>query len=82
MRPVLGNGVANDLGCWMEACVAAECIDNAGEMNGFLKPVGGLFAEALRFVDGQIELPLERRPVMDESALRRFRVAEYSAAHH
>ena len=66
MRPVLGNGVANDLGCWMEACVAAESIDNAGEMNGFLKPVGGLLAEPLRFADGQIELPLERRPVMDE----------------
>ena len=22
MEPVLGNGVASDLGCWMEACVA------------------------------------------------------------
>lgn len=37
MRPVLGNGVATGLGCWMEACVGAEILDNAGEMNGFLK---------------------------------------------
>src|SRR3546814_312038 len=32
MIPVLGNGVATDLGCWMEACVARRAIDNAGEI--------------------------------------------------
>lgn len=37
MTAVLGNGVAADVGCWMEACAAAGVIDNAGEMNGFLK---------------------------------------------
>jgi L-alanine-DL-glutamate epimerase-like enolase superfamily enzyme len=37
MRPILGNGVATGLGCWMEACVGAGTLDNAGEMNGFLK---------------------------------------------
>lgn len=30
MKPVLGNGVASDVGCWMEACVATSLIDNAG----------------------------------------------------
>ena len=38
MEPVLGDGVAADIGCWMEACVARDTIRNAGELNGFLKP--------------------------------------------
>ncbi|MEE9196258.1 MAG: enolase C-terminal domain-like protein, partial [Alphaproteobacteria bacterium] len=38
MEPVLGDGVAADIGCWMEACVARQTITNAGEFNGFLKP--------------------------------------------
>ncbi|MFQ6024469.1 MAG: enolase C-terminal domain-like protein, partial [Acidiferrobacterales bacterium] len=37
MEPVLGNGVACDVGCWMEACMVPGHITNAGEMNGFLK---------------------------------------------
>jgi len=57
MRPVLGNGVAGDIACWMEALVAARHIDNAGEMNGFLKARGVLFAEPLRFEDGAIVVP-------------------------
>lgn len=82
MKAVLGNGVANDLGCWMEACVAAACIDNAGEMNGFLKPVGGLFADPLQFVDGHIVLPTGRQPVLDPAALQRFSVGRHVATHH
>lgn len=38
MRPVCGNGVATDLGCWLEAAAMPGLVDNAGEMNGFLKP--------------------------------------------
>jgi L-alanine-DL-glutamate epimerase-like enolase superfamily enzyme len=37
MKAVLGNGVATDLGCWMEMCVGLSCVSTAGEMNGFLK---------------------------------------------
>jgi L-Ala-D/L-Glu epimerase len=62
MKPVLGNGVATDVGCWMEACVASRCIDNAGEMNGFLKPRERLFAQPLQFVDGAIGIPALWRP--------------------
>ena len=57
MTPVLGNGVAADLGCWMECCVAHRMIDNAGEMNGFLKPVHPLFSEPLRVENGAVRLP-------------------------
>jgi L-alanine-DL-glutamate epimerase-like enolase superfamily enzyme len=56
MLPVLGNGVACDLGCWMEACVAARHIDNAGEMNGFLRAKAGLLEEALAVRDGALIL--------------------------
>jgi L-Ala-D/L-Glu epimerase len=56
MRAVLGNGVACDLGCWMEACVAARTIDNAGEMNGFLKARSRLLTTPLEFDGGAIVL--------------------------
>ena len=56
MTPVLGNGVACDLGCWMEACVAARHIDNAGEMNGFLKARAQLLEEPLEVREAAIRL--------------------------
>lgn len=56
MTPVLGNGVASDVGCWMEACAARHLIDNAGEMNGFLKPRTGIFASPLAISNGCVVL--------------------------
>ena len=56
MGPVLGNGVACDLGCWMEACAAARHIDNAGEMNGFLRARAGLLTEGLEVRSGAVIL--------------------------
>jgi L-alanine-DL-glutamate epimerase-like enolase superfamily enzyme len=56
MKPVLGNGVACDLGCWMEACVAARHIDNAGEMNGFRRARTGLLTEELEVRSGALVL--------------------------
>jgi len=78
LRPVLGNGVANDLGCWMEACVAARRIDNAGEMNGFLKPRGRLLGEPLPFEDGAIVLRPGFVPRVDPAALDAFRLDHVS----
>ncbi|HET7731075.1 MAG TPA: enolase C-terminal domain-like protein [Usitatibacter sp.] len=75
MKPVLGNGVATDLGCWMEACVAARHIDNAGEMNGFLKPRERLLVDPLPFRDGAIEIPARWRPRVDTAALDRLALA-------
>ncbi|HEX6136109.1 MAG TPA: enolase C-terminal domain-like protein [Casimicrobiaceae bacterium] len=68
MTPVLGNGVACDLSCWMEACVAASLIDNAGEMNGFLKARRMLFAQPLAFERGDIVLG-GAVPTLDPGAL-------------
>ncbi len=56
MRAVLGNGVAGDIGCWMEACVAARMLDNAGEMNGFLKPRIRLFQVPMHLEAGDLVL--------------------------
>lgn len=58
MEPVLGNGVASDPGCWMEACVARRHITNAGEMNGYLKPKEHLFDAPLETLGGGMMLPV------------------------
>lgn len=57
MKPVLGNGVAADPGCWMEACVAHRLIDNAGEMNGFLKPRQAIFSAPMTVTGGCVRVP-------------------------
>src|SRR3546814_10138215 len=64
MIPVLGNGVATDLGCWMEACVARRAIDNAGEMNGFLKTPARLLSMPLGMDGGSMLLAGEPRPAL------------------
>ncbi len=69
MEPVLGNGVACEIGCWMEACIARARINNAGEMNGFLKPVAPLLANPLKFDGGAIVLEPGFRPALDSTAL-------------
>lgn len=56
LQPVLGDGLACEPGCWMEACVARAHIDNAGEFNGFLKPRARLFRVPLRFEAGCVVL--------------------------
>ena len=71
MTPVLGNGVAGDLACWMEACVAAQCIDNAGEMNGFLKARTRIFAHPVAFDRGDIVLD-DVAPRLDVAAAAPF----------
>jgi L-alanine-DL-glutamate epimerase-like enolase superfamily enzyme len=65
MKAVLGNGVATDIGCWMEAIVAARHIDNAGEMNGFLKPKNSILINPLSFNDGSIELHKDYKPILN-----------------
>jgi len=74
MTPVLGNGVACDLGCWMEACIAARTIDNAGEMNGFLKTTRSLFREPLNMEQGAVVVPQGFSPEIDEEAIGRFAI--------
>ncbi len=86
MEPVLGDGVAADIGCWMEACVARLGLDggitNAGEFNGFLKTRTSLLTNPMSFTDGALHLPAGYRPEIDRDTLAthtRTR-AEYTAA--
>ena len=65
MGAVLGNGVATDLGCWMEACVAADEIVTAGEMNGWLKQRRALVRNPMQVEGGAIRLPAGYRPEVD-----------------
>jgi L-Ala-D/L-Glu epimerase len=63
MQPVLGNGVATEVGCWMEACVARWRIRNAGEMNGYLRQRIRLAPDSLPVRNGHIML--DRVPELD-----------------
>jgi o-succinylbenzoate synthase len=80
MEPVLGNGVATELNCWMEACVARRMIRNAGEMNGFLKPLSRLFARPLAVDKGAIRLEPGGLPELDRGAIEAVTVDRATAA--
>jgi len=71
MEPVLGNGVACEIGCWMEALVARAGIRNAGEMNGYLKQAVPLLSNPPPFSEGAIRLEPGYRPEFDRKALAR-----------
>jgi L-Ala-D/L-Glu epimerase len=69
MEPVLGDGLGSEITSWMEACVAQTTIRNAGEFNGFLKPVHRLFDTPLMFRDGDIILTKGYRPSINRQLL-------------
>jgi hypothetical protein len=69
MEPVLGDGLATELSCWMEGCIASVTIRNAGEFNGFLRPKTRLFAEPLRFAAGALVIPARFVPMIDADVL-------------
>lgn len=71
LTPVLGDGTATDISCWMEAAVARTTIRNAGENNGFLKLVDPVFKNPLPFSRGAIHLPADWWPEIDEPHLRK-----------
>ena len=71
MRAVLGNGVASDIGCWQEACVARCHVTTAGEMNGFLRQKQPLATNPMRVEGGAIRL--EPEPLrLDFARVRSF----------
>jgi len=78
LEPVLGNGVASDIGCWMEACVAAQHIRNAGEMNGWLKMTRPILESPMRVEDGAIRLPAGWQPRLDYAAIAAATLATQS----
>ncbi|WP_179107011.1 mandelate racemase/muconate lactonizing enzyme family protein [Variovorax sp. KK3] len=80
LTPVLGDGVSLEIGCWMEACIAVRAIDNAGEMNGFLKTRERIFENPLPFAQGAIQIPAGYAPRIDRDMLVRSTLRESSFA--
>lgn len=72
MEPVLGNGVACGVGCWMEACMVPSQITNAGEMNGFLKTSQRLLEHPLVVEQGAIRLDPDFVPKLDAAVIARY----------
>ena len=64
----------------MEACVAARTIDNAGEMNGFLKARSGLLTTPLEFEAGAIVLRAGFAPRLDHERIAPYRLDFTSVA--
>jgi len=75
MTPVMGDGVACAIACWHEALVARTALDNAGEMNGYLKPAECFLAEPLGFREVRLTAPAGWRPVLDVAAVLRMTAA-------
>jgi L-Ala-D/L-Glu epimerase len=71
---VLGNGVATEIGCWMEACIGSKLLTTAGEMNGFLKQRQGLLTRPLKVERGSIQLKGTSMPRLDPEAVAAARV--------
>ncbi len=72
LSSVLGNGASTDVNCWAEACVARHTVDNASEMNGFLKNREQLWREPLLFKNGAIVLEPEFRPNLNYELVDRL----------
>ncbi|MBX9810490.1 MAG: hypothetical protein K2Y16_02595 [Burkholderiales bacterium] len=66
----LGDGVATELLCWVEACVGRDFLRRAGDMNGFLKPKTRLLKEPLAFENGSIVLKPGYWPEVDLGVIR------------
>lgn len=79
MQPVLGNGVASDIGCWMEACVARRHITNAGEMNGFLRQRQSLSSQPIEIVSGRMKLVDGMPLTLNDERVAALRVAHTHA---
>jgi L-alanine-DL-glutamate epimerase-like enolase superfamily enzyme len=72
----LGDGVATEITCWTEACVARGFLSGAGDMNGYLKPKVRLLADPLPFADGCVVLRPGFRPIVDRAILQAHLVRE------
>lgn len=77
MEPVLGDGLGSEITGWLESCVAATTVRNAGEFNGFLKCLDRLFDNPIVFEDGDIVLPAGYTPTLQTARLDHFTTARH-----
>lgn len=79
--PIVGNGAATDIGCFIEASVARGATPYAGEMNGYLKNRVQLLDRPLEFRGGAIVLAPGFHARIDRRVLEGLdRVSERYAA--
>jgi L-alanine-DL-glutamate epimerase-like enolase superfamily enzyme len=69
LGPIVGNGAATDIGCFIEANVARRASPYAGEMNGYLKNKVQLLDRPLAFRDGAIILEPDFHMRLDRRTL-------------
>ncbi len=67
---VLGNGVAGEIGCYHEALLGSRVLDNAGEMNGFLKQRYYLLKQAMPVNGGKLTVGSGFAPDLDSGRLK------------
>ncbi|MFZ7102760.1 MAG: mandelate racemase/muconate lactonizing enzyme family protein [Peptococcaceae bacterium] len=72
LKVVLGNGVAGEIGCIHEGLVAAKLLQNAGEMNGFLKQKNTIFNCEIVIKDGYMLVPEDFSSEITEDILGSF----------
>lgn len=72
----LGDGVATEIMCWVEACVSRGFLAGAGDMNGFLKPKTRLLTNPLPFEGGDIVLRPGYWPEVDRTVLAAHQTRE------
>ncbi|WP_424138847.1 mandelate racemase/muconate lactonizing enzyme family protein [Roseomonas chloroacetimidivorans] len=77
---VMGDGVATEIICWMEAAVAPQVIDNAGEMNGYLKLSSPLLRNPPPFERGSMVLPAGYWPELDDAQVNRAALDSFDTA--
>jgi L-Ala-D/L-Glu epimerase len=75
---VLGNGAAGEINCYLEALVASRTINQAGEMNGFLKQTESILVQPLKTSGGKILLDPKFTLKLDEKKVSRFTIEQFS----
>ena len=76
LKIVLGDGLGTEINCWMEAKIADELIDNAGEYNGFLKiePQARILSNPLKFKNGFLLISENWNLEIDRDKLEKYSI--------
>ncbi len=70
LKVVLGNGVAGEIGCYHEALLGSKVLNNAGEMNGYLKQSHFLLKQEMPVIDGKMTVSSGFTPDFDSVRLK------------
>ncbi len=77
---ILGNGAAGEVNCYLEALIARQAVDRAGEMNGFLKQTESVLQEPIGTDGGKIILTPQYGLKLDPAKVERYAVERVTLA--